>query len=982
MPKLKVITVFLLLLFVSTSLSYAQKKDGSYFHGMLMVKLKSNSYTTLGHFKQGSTSNSAMVQSYLKGYGADKFQSIWKSVYREQALKAIERHKVPASNLNNVIDNLSRLYEIHYSSGINPVELAAKVSRLPGVEYAEPVFIRKTTFVPNDAYVQDGTLDYLRYENFYQAFDISKGSSSVIIAIVDSGVDYNHDDLKGKMWTNPNETLDGKDDDNDGYIDDIKGWDFWESGDPALGTVKQDNDPIAEYSDHGTHVAGIAAANTNNNIGIAGTGYNCKFMAIKAGGTKDHPDEIGFGFQGIIYAAMHGADVINCSWGGGGYSQSEQDIINAVSKLGTLVVGAAGNDNTNNLFYPADYNNVLSVGSIDTSDSKSSFSNYGHAIDVMATGLHIFSTIRNNSYRTMSGTSMAAPMVSGLAGLIKTIHNGWSSYRIASQIRSTARFVDAANPDYTDQLGHGVINAYKAVTASVPGLKVVGFKFQNTNGDKLNTGESGTVTVDVANYNSPTQNAQFILRNTQSGITITDSTVTKGAIATNDTVQISFPITLSSNFNPATKPEFRLGMSDSHFSYSDFKYFTYNGLLYDISQANDIQMSVASDGSIGYLDPYGSSTPGGVGFNIYDSTAGKYSGNYLFSSGLMISSFHKLADNVRSTDQLNHGFKPLTTFRIKQPGTISLADGSGSFDTSPVTDFPSMNVKIESYAFNDKDIDKTVFLKYTITNNSSTTASPVYVGLHNDWDLGSGYQNNTGYDTQDSLLYVYDPQDNTQPYIAVAQMGNIASNLAINNGYTGSQDRYHFSIYYDPNTSGYDGYTNQEKIWSLQDKDSVTVIQNADVSVATASGPYTIAPNGQVTVGFIFAWGHSLNQLKSQVAAARARNLFNVNANDIPVANEKPSQDPQLPKETKLLGNYPNPFNPTTQIKYNLAKSGKIDLSVYNILGQKVATLINGVQRAGRFTITFHADKLGSGIYFMVLKTPSGIQTQKMTLIK
>ena len=984
MSRLKVfISFYMLLMILAAPVLAKQGGDKAYFQGILIVKFKSNSNSSLGQFKQNTTSLS-LVQNYLRGYGARNFQSLWKPIYQQQAMKALQKHHLPLSNLSRVSSTLSRMYEVRYTSGIDAAELAAKVSRLPGVEYADPVYIRKTTFIPNDPFVQDSAPNYnlLKYQKFFSAWNVTQGDSSVVIAIVDTGVDYNHNDLKGKMWTNPNEKYDNKDDDGDGLIDDVKGWDFWQSGDPTQGNVKQDNDPMADYSDHGTHVTGISTADANNGIGIAGTGYKCKFMAIKVGGTKDHPDEIGFGFNGILYAAIHGADVINCSWGGSGYSQAEQDIINSVSKLGSLVVGAAGNDNSNAKFYPADYDNVIAVGSIDTTDVKSSFSNYGHSIDVMATGLHVLSTIRNNAYATMSGTSMAAPMVSGLAGLIKSQHPGWSTFRIASQIRATAINVDAENSGYTDQLGHGAINAYQAVTATVPGLKVVGYTFKNQSGTKLDIGQTGTLTIDVANYNTPTQKATFTLRNSQANITIGDSTITKGIIATNDTVQIAFPVAIDSKFSPGKVPLFRLGMADPNYSYSDFHYISYSGLLYDVTQVNDIQLSLSSDGSLAYMDPYGSESPGGIGFNVLDSVSHKYTGNYLFSSGLMISSFHSLADNVRSQDSLDHGFKPLTTFRVDQPGTISQADGSGSFDTSPVSGFPLLQVKMNTYAFTDKDINKTVFVKYTITNKSSETATPVYVGLHNDWDLGSAYDNSTGYLKQDSLLYVYDSQDTTQPYIAVAQMGNVASNLAINNGYSGTQDRYHFSIYYSPDTPGYDGYTKKEKEYSLQDGDSVTTVQNADISVATASGPYTIVPGGQITVGFIFAYGNTLKQLQSQVEAARARHLFPVNSNNIPLAIEKKPQESQLPKETKLVGNYPNPFNPTTQIKFNLAQSGKIELSVYNILGQKVANLINGVRKAGSYTITFQADKLSSGIYFMVLKTPKGIQTHKMTLIK
>lgn len=984
MPKIKILFLYILLSSFSVSPLFAGPGSaGKYFPGMLVVKLNPDTSASLNdNSKDG---NLIKLQHFMRRYQAISYKSVLPPGFAPLALKAVQRHNVNPDVLTAVESNLSRIYIIHYDANIDPKNIADKINRMSWIEYAEPLFIRKTTASPNDPAYVSNIQAYLKQEKFDLAWNTTTGDSNIIIAIIDSGVDYTNPDLQGKMWTNPNETLDNKDDDGDGLIDDVKGWDFWESG--PISNPTSDNDPIAEYSSHGTHVAGIAAANTNNGVGIAGAGYNCKFMAVKAGGTKDFPDVIGYGFSGIMYAAEHGADVINCSWGSAGYSQAEQDIINAVTKMGSVVVCAAGNNNSSNLFYPASYKNTISVASVDNANAKSSFSNYGHTVDVAATGEGIYSTVMvgtgagGGNYAYMQGTSMAAPMVSGLAGLIKKVHSNWSAYHIASQIRSTATMIDNVNTNYTGDLGHGLIDAEKAVTASVPGLSVVSYKFINSTGGKLSTGQSGTLDVTVTNNNSTTQNATFVLSSSQSGITVINNTVTKGAIALNDTISISFPISIASDFPLNTIPEFRLDMSDNASNYTDFSYLDYAGLLYDITQINDIQMSVSSDGSFGYMNPYGTSDLGGVGFNIKDSQTNSFKGNYLFSSGLMIYDFGKpVANNVRYTDFLMHGFKPLTPFRIQTTNTSS--EGTGTLDTSPVSGFPLLEIKMNTYAFSgDTSISKVVWVRYAITNQSGTTVGPMYVGLHNDWDLGSGYSNNTGFDAQDSLLFVYDTTDANQPYIAVAQMGNISSNLAIDNGYSGPADHYHFSIYYDPTTPGYDGYTDLEKRYSLMAKDSVTIQTNTDVSVATGSGPYILASGATVNVGFIFAYGNNKGQLISQVRAARAKQLFNVDPNSIPVSIETP-KEPQLPSKTKLWENYPNPFNPSTQIKFDLAKTGPVDLSIYNILGQKVATLVAGEKKAGSYTIIFNANNLSSGIYFSILKTKDGIQTKKMTLIK
>ncbi len=984
MLLIKLRSLFIGMLLVLFATIVVAKGSGSdVIPGELIVKIRSEK--ALSAIYQSPSMAMQRITRLMDAYDMKSMHSVWDNAYSQVALKALARHNKPASTLEEIKGNLSRIYQIHYSAKIDPRQLAKRLSRLPDVEYAEPRYIRHITSVPNDSlYSREAA--YMQVQNFPAAWNVTKGSSTVIIAIVDSGVDYNHPDLKYKMWTNPGEIPgNGLDDDQNGYIDDVKGWDFWESGDNSTNIV-QDNDPIGEYSDHGTHVAGIATAQANNTTGIAGTGYNCKFMAVKVGGTKDHPNDIGFGFDGIMYAAMNGADVINCSWGGSGGSQAEQDVINQATKMGSVVVCAAGNDNSDSPFFPASYRHVLSVGSVGAPTSngvdfniRSSFSDYGTHLDVTASGYSIYSTVFNNLYGYKSGTSMATPIVSGLAGLIKTIHPTWSAYRIESQIRATSTNIDSYNPAYQYKLGHGRIDAYKALTVNTPGLSIVSHQFVDKNGQKLVPGEQGTLKIFVTNNNATTQNAQFSLSTNLANITVGDATKPPAVIAIGDTVEVDFPVSIALNYDLSTMPLFRLDMSDQSFNYSDFQYVTYEKLLYDISQGNNIQVSFASDGTIAYQDPYDSFAPGGIGFNIMDSGTGNFTGNYLFSSGLMIMANGELADAVRSTDSVDHDFKPRNVFSVSAPGVVSATDGEAQFSTLNDPNFPHFEIQMETYSFSGQSIDKTLFLKYTITNKSLSQATNVYVGLHNDWDLGKAV-NSTGYLQTDSLLYVYDTNEANQPYIAVAQLGNVSSNLAIDNGYTGTQSDYRFSIYYDPGNPAYDGYTVKEKKNSLVAGDSIHTLNNTDISVATASGPYTIEKNQSIVVGFVVAYGNTLSDLQSQVEAARAKQVFAVTQPSVSTGVEQTTNE--IPTETRLAGNYPNPFNPTTTIRYDLSKPGNVNLTVYNLLGQKVASLVDRFQRAGSYQVRFDGQNMSSGIYLVVLKTDNQMQTRKMTLLK
>ncbi|MFO1062485.1 MAG: S8 family serine peptidase [Pirellulales bacterium] len=237
-------------------------------------------------------------------------------------------------------------------------------------------------------------------------------SSSVVVAVIDSGVDYNHQDLAANIWTNSREIAgNGKDDDGNGYVDDVRGWNF----------VSNNNNPMDDNG-HGTHVAGTIGAVGNNGIGVTGIAWNVKIMALK------FLDSTGSGLlsdavSAIDYARVNGAKIINASWGGDGFSSALQAAIQRFQNAGGIFVTAAGNDALNNstsASYPANYalSNVISVAASTQSDTLASFSNYGSNVDIAAPGVNILSTVPNNSYARYSGTSMATPHVAGAMALL------------------------------------------------------------------------------------------------------------------------------------------------------------------------------------------------------------------------------------------------------------------------------------------------------------------------------------------------------------------------------------------------------------------------------------------------------------------------------------------------------------------------------------------------------------------------------------
>ena len=320
-----------------------------------------------------------------------------------------------------------------------PVDDAvAQLERMPGVVYAEPDRVIRADFTPNDPGLpQQWGLDQKSDVDIdaKAAWNTTTGDPGLAVAVIDSGVQLNHPDLVGNIWTNPGEIAgNGIDDDDDGYVDDVHGWDF----------VDDDNQPNDQFG-HGTHVAGTVAATGNNGIGVAGVAYSSRIMPLRI------LDDTGQGFvsdaiRAIDYASRHGVRISNNSWGySGGISQPLYDAIKAAGVGGQLVVVSAGNASTDiDLIpeYPAAYDlpNIVTVAASNDRDQLAVFSNSGAAsVDIAAPGDHVLSTYTGSGYAFASGTSMAAPHVAGVAALLLAAHPGWTVAEVRDRILDTVR---------------------------------------------------------------------------------------------------------------------------------------------------------------------------------------------------------------------------------------------------------------------------------------------------------------------------------------------------------------------------------------------------------------------------------------------------------------------------------------------------------------------------------------------------------------
>ena len=482
--------------------------------------------------------------------------------------------------------NLDNVYVMETSIASDIWNIVKELNNDPKVEYAEPIYLDKMDAVePNDPlYSQQ---QHLPQVHAPEAWDIQFGNSNVVIGIIDSGVDWDHEDLAGVIWNNIDEIPDnGIDDDNNGYIDDIKGWDFVTgvSGSGATNANPNedgevpDNNPM-DFDGHGTHVSGIAAGHTNNNIGIASVSSGTRIMPLRCGWHAN--DGLGyvssiFAADAYIYAADNGANITNQS--SGNLGQLIIDAARYAFMNGVLIVTSAGNGNDITPSALGGQSWVMSVASLNGSDKKASYSSFGKYVTVSAPGgdfssdgKGILSTIVYPSsfyggakYTEFQGTSMAAPLVASLAGLIKSHEPSISVVDLFTKIQKTSDNIDNINTLYTGMLGSGRINAFRALTEVVtadPNFIIISSEIDDASGNNngwLDPGEQVTLKLRLRNVWQNAQNVTVGVSTSEIGkITINSGSVSLGSVSgiidtTNWEQTVSFNISCSAEALPSS----------------------------------------------------------------------------------------------------------------------------------------------------------------------------------------------------------------------------------------------------------------------------------------------------------------------------------------------------------------------------------------------------------------------------------------------
>lgn len=612
---------------------------------------------------------------------------------------------------------INGLCKVRIPNGINRDDFINSLKEDSNIIYVEPIVDYQLLYVPLDPDNQTSQ-SYLNLIGAFEAWDLTRGDDDLVIGIIDSGIDLNHEDIQPNIWINSADPIDGVDNDENGYIDDFYGYDF----------ADRDTDPSADGSPHGTEVGGLAGATTDNGIGISSIGFNTKIASLKGFRTADNTANNLY--EAIIYAVDNGIKILNLSWGAiSSGSQAEQDIINyAVLENDVVVVAAGGNTDIDAKFFPASYENVLSIGATDVSDNRWSRATYNYSIDLMAPGVSVYTTTNDNLYKSGFGTSLSAPLVAGTAALVKSYHPELNALQIMERIRVTTDDIYGVgtNSQFDGKLGKGRLNVFNAVSANnVKSLRVTDFQVATSFGSDFFFGDTVTVSIDLTNYLENLNEPEIHISSPTNQFTTQEPNISLPTLVSLADYSTSIDIIVNDDLEPNEPVDIRLDIYDG--VYSDFQFLELSTAPDYISFGSNLEMTVAGNGNLGYADTL---FQDGVGMT-FDNL------RILQHSGLMIATTQEdVSDNFINNYTTNSRSSDFDQNKFIKYYDHPAVD---EFIFSQFTD-SLHSVTIEQSVYNKEGSDF-LLLKYRLTNYSIETLENVTVGFYSDYDIPNSETN-------------------------------------------------------------------------------------------------------------------------------------------------------------------------------------------------------------------------------------------------
>jgi len=778
------------------------------------------------------------------------------------------------------------------------------------------------------------------------AWDIARGDTNVCIAVVDVGVDIDHGDLISKRWLNRGEAAGwaGVDDDGNGFVDDLFGWDF----------QSNDNNPRPEANDdHGTIVAGIAAAATDNGYGIAGIGWNCRIMPVRTGAGRN----INYGYEGLIYAAAAGAQIINLSWGSDHPLHIERIATEYAVEAGAVVVAAAGNADIRTApydHYPGGYPSVIAVAMTDDRDRMSRLSNYNIWVDISAPGKDILSLLPGNRFGLASGTSMATPVVAGAAALVKSLHPDWTPIQIKQQLERTADRIDHLN-SHIDSLGKGRLNLYRALADEPSVMKIAGIAiedalFGNNNGFP-DPGERVGLIITLANNLTRPQTTALQIKPLSYYLTIDESLIELGLVRPNDfdiKVLEPLPVRISANAPSGVGQECSIDLILDGQRFERANYTIEVRPNYIHHRGGNISFTLTDFGAIGW-DDYPVGKRPGIGF--------RYPADGL--SGLSHGSLLVGVERARVSDNcFGDAQRTRYDFRSSQRGFAVQSDDYGNETSVAVfTDAAArppleLQVKQNAWTFSHPPDDGYAIIVWTVYNLSPNRYDSLYVALFLDWDIVRFDKNFCHWDSAAQVGWM-EYQSASAPRFGAAVINTQTDfQTAVSN----SLFDYRWS----------DTLKSQSLRKGFSEAESS---QRGDWAQLIGIGPRALDPDDSLIVAFALAGGQSENVLKNYIHRARQRwqDLAPIN-----IVNSQPSQ-------FRLLSLYPQPFNGFLRVACAVNAPGLLKWRLLDAAGRRMPYQGRQYILNPEVNFSFQTSGLPSGFY--LLELTNGYQTLMAPII-
>ncbi len=779
------------------------------------------------------------------GINSEKIAHVINQLGGSSLHKNFPASKQPGKKFNENgerLADLSLIYELRYTSNTSIYQAAALLQKTGLVEYVQPRFTAQPMAVPNDPLVAQQYHHALI--KTFEAWDIEQGDSTILIGITDGGIQFDHEDL-GNWQYNYAEIVNGIDDDGNGYIDDIAGWN----------TANNTNDPTATLSPHGMFTSGMSNATANNGLGLAGNANQCRFVPIRI----DDATGFNYGYEGIVYAAARGCQIINASWGGTFPNPvNAEAILYATVNQGVLIVAACGNSGIDEKYYPASYENVMSVGATGSTDLKWSGSTFNTSVDIVAPGELVQSCWPFNGYDISSGTSFSSPLVAGAAAIVKSHFPSYTAQQVAERLRVTADnsiYSLPGNSAWNGLMGSGRLNMLRALTdPATPSVHFTNPNYLDAGGDAiLQANEDVTITGIYKNFLSPTTNLNATISCSSPYVTIINGSNHPGAIGTLATVANSsnpFSFHIAANAPNNLDLIFRIDYTDA--GYTAFEYIEVRvNLDYLNLDVNHLHTTITSRGSIGYNADYASE---GLGVTL-DSSA-----SIIYASGFMLgSSASKVADNVyaSSIPGYDNDF-----FRQNGARYIQNTTSQQQIRSTFYTDSASVGrlvVNQMAAALSASPDDHAVMMMYTIKNTGNSAANGLSAGIFTDWDIQNAGNNQGAWDASRNLSYAFEPGG---MYAGVKLLEGPASHA-----YCFNSDGSSGSI------NLYDGFSGTEKFATLSGSQTRNSSPAGDIANLIGTSSFNLAAGDSITIKYVMLIAEDLSQL--QAAADRAQSLYN-----------------------------------------------------------------------------------------------------------